>query len=184
MKYDKEFDGPRGLWNAIKYGDIERQEKILEKLKGVRYFISPDYTKCGDVPEIVNLYQQYKSHVVSIWLVMNLDTCVIPLVNCASPREYESSLIGLEDCETVAFNAKGPLGDKDQIPIFIKSVEYAVNYLKNLKSIVVYSTSNNNAEIEKLFESAIAKNVKIIVPDTIMKTRNRLKGCQSHGFDK
>ena len=72
FEYDVIFDGLYGLWNAIYYGVEELQEFYLERFQGVRYFIAPDYSKCGDIPEAENYHRQFRSRIVAIWLAMNL----------------------------------------------------------------------------------------------------------------
>ena len=57
FEFDITFDGLYGLWNAIYYGIKELQEFYIERFKDVRYFISPDMSKCGDISEIENLYK-------------------------------------------------------------------------------------------------------------------------------
>lgn len=89
FEYDVHMDSLYGLWNAIYFGVKELQEYYLERFSGVKYFIVPDYSKCGDVPEVENQHRQFRSRLVSIWLVMNLHAVVIPLVSCAN--QYEMS---------------------------------------------------------------------------------------------
>lgn len=108
-EYDVFFDGLYGLWNAIYYGVKELQEFYIERFQGVKYFIAPDYSKCGDVSEAENYYRQYKSRIVAIWLAMNLNAIVIPLVTCANGIGMKYMLDGMEGCTVVAFNAKGPM---------------------------------------------------------------------------
>lgn len=112
FEYDIHFDGLYGLWNAIYYGVSELQEFYLERFKGVKYFIGPDYSKCGDVSEIENIHRQFKSRIVLIWLSMNLHATAIPLVTSANEIGMKYMLDGMHDCNVVAFNAKGPLGDQ------------------------------------------------------------------------
>lgn len=112
--YDIKFNGINGLWNAIYHSDKKLQEYYIKRFKGVRYFISPDISQCGDALQIERLYRYFKSRVISIWLTMNLDAVVIPLVTCANEYDMKFCLSGLEDCETVAFNTKGQLRNLDQ----------------------------------------------------------------------
>ena len=148
--------------------------------------MAPDYSKCGDVPEIENLYRQYKSRIVSIWLTMHLHAIVIPLVSCANKTGMEYMLDGMEDCSAVAFNAKGPLGNPSQLKIFIESIKYTVDHLQNLKTIFVYSSSPNKNKILEIFEYAIkkGKGIEIQIPNNKLQMRNLLKGGVVCGRNK
>ena len=127
FEYDLFFDGLYGLWNAIYYGVKDLQEFYVERFKGVKYFISPDYSKCGDSLEIENLHRQMRSRIVAIWLAMNLNAIVIPLVSCANGIGMKYMLDGMQDCNVVAFNTKGPMGDPNQMPIFSIDINDALN---------------------------------------------------------
>lgn len=176
FEFDKFFDGLYGLSNAIYYGIKELQEFYLERFRGVKYFIAPDYSKCGDSHEIENLHRQFRSKIVSIWLTINLNAVVIPLVSCANEIEMKYMLDGMQDCNVVAFNAKGPLGDPKQLPIFVESIKYTVDHLPKLKSIIVYSSTPKVEKIYKIFSYAIEKGVDVQIPENMLMSRNRLLG--------
>ena len=176
FEYDVFFDGLYGLWNAIYYGVKELQEYYLERFNGVKYFVAPDYSKCGDVSEVENYHRQFRSRIVAIWLTMNLKALVIPLVSCANEIGMKYMLDGMDDCTIVAFNAKGPMGDPRQLEIFIKSIKYTVDHLKKLKVIIVYSASPNKKKVLEIFKYAIESGVEVQIPDNMLQTRNRLRG--------
>lgn len=176
FEYDINFDGYKGLWNAIYYNRKDLLRLYIKRFQGVRYFISPDYSKCGDAPEVENQYRQYKGRVVSLWLETNLEAVVIPLISCANRDELGYMLDGVEDCETVAFNAKGPVGDPKQLSIFQDSIKYTVDHLKKLKTIIVYSATPNISKIRNIFSYAIDAGVKVQIPPNILLMRNALKG--------
>lgn len=183
FEYDIFFDGLYGLWNAIYYGVKELQDFYLERFHNVRYFISPDYSKCGDVSEVENHHRQFRSRIVSIWLTMNLNAIVIPLVSCANGTGMKYMLDGMEDCSIVAFNAKGPMGDPKQLKIFIESIRYTVDHLKNLKVILVYSSSPNHKKVLEIFKYATESGIDVRIPDNMLQTRNRLMGGDVNGCD-
>lgn len=176
FEYDKFFDGLYGLWNAIYYDVKELQDFYIERFQGVKYFIAPDYSKCGDVSEIENYHRQFRSRIVSIWLSINLNAVVIPLVSCANEIGMKYMLNGLEECTVVAFNAKGPMGDPKQLDIFIQSIRYTVDNLLDLQKIIVYSASSNDEKILKIFDYAIKMGIDVVVPDNMLQMRNRLRG--------
>ena len=176
FEYDVFFDGLYGLWNAIYYGVKELQEFYIERFQGVKYFISPDYSKCGDVSEAENYHRQFRSRIVSIWLAMNLKAIVIPLVSCANGLGMKYMLDGMEDCTVVAFNAKGPMGDPRQLDIFIQSIKYALDHLPKLQVIFVYSASPNKEKVLEIFKYAIENGIEVRIPGNVLQTRNRLMG--------
>lgn len=184
FEYDEVFDGLYGLWNAIYYGVKELQEFYLERFRGVRYFIAPDYSKCGDSLQSENVHRQLRSRIVAIWLTMNLNAIVVPLVSCANDIDMEYMLDGMEDCTVVAFNAKGAMGDSLQLEVFIKAVKYTVDRLPNLKAIFVYSASPNRDEVLNIFKYAVDAGIDVQIPENMLQTRNRLKGGITYGLDQ
>lgn len=52
---------------------------------------------------------------------------VMAIMACANRQGMEYMLDGMDDCEVVAFNAKGPMGDAEQMKIFIDSIKYTVD---------------------------------------------------------
>lgn len=181
FEYDVKFDGITGLWNAIYYGIEELQNEFLERFQGIKLFIAPDYSKCGDCSEIENMHRQFRARIVSIWLSINLRAIVIPLVSSANSNGFDYMLDGMEDCSTVAFNAKGPMGCKEQLPIFINSIKFTVDNLKNLNSIIVYSSSPDQQRVFEIFEYAIANGIKVQIPNNTLQERNRLQGVDCYG---
>lgn len=181
FEYDVNFDGLYGLWNAIYYGVKELQEFYIERFQGVKYFVAPDYSKCGDVSEAENVHRQFKARIVSIWLTMNLNAVVIPLVSCANETGMKYMLDGMEDCTVVAFNAKGPMGNPRQLEIFRKSIKYTVDCLSNLQVILVYSSSPNKEKVLEIFKYAVDAGVDVQMPDNMLQSRNRLSGGSKDG---
>lgn len=179
FEYDVFFDGLYGLWNAISYGVAELQDYYRERFNNIRYFISPDYSKCGDIPETENIHRQFRSRIVAIWLTMNLNAIVIPLVSCANKNSMKYMLDGMQDCNIVAFNAKGPMGDPDQLTIFIDAIRYTVDNLPSLQSIIVYTSSPNTKKVLNCFKYASGAGIEIQIPDNMLQTRNRLLGGDS-----
>lgn len=184
FEYDVFFDGLYGLWNAIYYGVKELQEFYLERFQGVKYFVAPDYSKCGDVSEAENYHRQFRSRIVAIWLAMNLKAVVIPLVSCANGIGMNYMLDGMMDCTVVAFNAKGPMGDPVQLEIFIESIKYTVDRLPNLQVIIVYSASPDKDKVLEIFRYAIDAGIDVQVPDNMLQIRNRLRGGDPLGSNE
>ena len=178
FEYDIFFDGLYGLWNGIYYGVKDIQDFYKERFKDVKYFIAPDYSKCGDSVEIENIHRQFRSRLIAIWLTMNIKATVIPLVSCANSIEMKYMLDGMQGCYTVAFNAKGPMGDPAQMEIFKESIKYTVDNLSNLKSIIVNSSSIYKEKVYNIFEYAIKAGIQIQIPENTLQIRNKLKGIK------
>lgn len=176
FEYDVHFDGLYGLWNAIYYGVEELQEYYKERFQGIQYFIAPDYSKCGDAPEEENRYRQFRSRIVSIWLAMKLNAVVIPLVSCANQLSIDYMLDGMDDCTTVAFSSKGPMGDPTQMAFFKAAIKATVDRLHQLNTIIVYSTSPNRQKVFDIFRYAIEAGIDVQIPDNMLMIRHRLIG--------
>ena len=177
------FDGLYGLWNGIYYGVKEIQDFYLERFKEVKFFVAPDYSKCGDSIEVDNRHRQFRSRVTAIWLTIHLNALVIPLVSTANSSEMEYMIDGMQDCRAVAFNAKGPMGDPTQLPIFMESIQYTVDHLPDLQSIIVYTSSPNDEKILEIFSYAIEHKIEIQIPDNTLRVRNRIRGGKDNGVD-
>ena len=180
FEYDICFDGLYGLWNAIAFDVAELQEFYQERFKGVRYFISPDFSKAGDASEVENQHRTFRSRICSIWLTVNTDAVVIPLVSCANRTGMKYMLDGMEDCNVVAFNLKGALGNPKQLKILKESVRYTVDHLIKLECIVVYSASPDHDKVREVFDYAIQNGIRIQIPDNMLQSRNRLRGGDPH----
>lgn len=180
--YDSHFDGLHGLWNGIYYGIADIQDYYRKRFETVRLFISPDYSKCGDVPLVENLYRQYKSRIVSNWLTLNTSAVVIPLVSCPLVSYLPFALDGMQDARTVAFSTTGALAEKEQLKILQISVEYAISRLPELREIVVNTTSPDVAKVRQLFKSATAKGIRIEIPlNTLMQRHIALRNGEADG---
>lgn len=171
-EYDKTFDGKNGLFNSILYKDDKALDRFRRRFENVNYFISPDYSLCGDCAEILNIYNIYKARVVSLALTLLFDKLVIPNITFSTRKSFEYMLDGLEECSTVAFSTKGSLKVKEQTYLFIESIRYTVDHLNRLKQIIVYDVSTDNDKIMELFRYAITKGIKVIIPNNLLKNRN------------
>lgn len=171
--YDIKFDNIGGLYNAIYYDDKKLLDKFKERFKDCTLFISPDYSECGDVHAIENLYRIYKARVVSIWLTMECDAIVIPNITYSNRKMFEYMLFGLEDVETVAFGTKGNVNDEEERLLLIDAIKYTVDHLSELKTIIVYSSCKKDETILEIFKYALDNNIKVIIPSNTLQLRNK-----------
>ncbi|MDY4787828.1 MAG: DUF4417 domain-containing protein [Bacilli bacterium] len=179
--FDLKFDNIRGLFSAIYYNDIKRLDYFKERFKGVKYAIAPDYSQIGDIPRVENLYRLFKTRIVSLWLTIECDVIVIPNITYANENYFDVMLDGMEDCECVAFGVKGSIKELSQRELLLKAIKYAVDNLKKLKTIIVYSVCIDNSIIFEIFQYAISKGIKVIIPDNLLRSRNRLKEAFKNG---
>lgn len=172
FQYDNVFDGQHGLYNAIYYGNTKDLQAFRKRFKGVRFAIAPDCSLCGDVDKAEILHRVMRSRVVAIWMAMELGICVIPLVSFPRAADLDDILAGLEECEVVAFSTKGFVTNAEERANLIEGVKRTVDRL-NLKAIVVYDVCKTDKNALEIFDYAIRKGVKIVIPDNILKERNR-----------
>lgn len=180
-EYDKIFDSKNGLFNTFYENDIKLLNKYKERFKDVLYFISPDYSLCGDIPETINIHNIFKSRLVSLGLTLLLDKLVIPNITYSSRKSFSYMLDGLEECNVVAFSTKGSLKNIMQKELLLEGIKYAVDHLHNLKQIVVYDVSTDNSKALELFNYPIAKGIEILIPNNLLKTRNIILGGKLNG---
>lgn len=172
--YDLKFDAINGLFNAIYYNNKKLLEKFKKRFKGCHLFISPDYSECGDVHFIENLYRIYKSRVVSIWLTMECNAVVIPNITYSNRKMFDFMLLGLEDVETVAFSTKGNIYDNEEKLLLKDAIKYTVDHLKKLKTIIVYSSCKNDETILNIFKYVSDNNLNVIIPRNTLQIRNKV----------
>ena len=120
------------------------------------------------------LYRYFKSRIVSLWLTLEVNAIVIPNITYGRRESFSDMLVGMDDCNVVAFSLKGSMKDVGQKSLLLEAIKYTIDHL-NLESIVVYSVSTNNDKVYELFEYAIKKGVRIIIPNNSLKSRNEIK---------
>jgi len=180
-EYDKVFDSNKGLFNAIINNDRKLLNKYKERFKDVLYFISPDYSLCGDIPEGINIYNIFKSRLVSLGLTLLLDKLVIPNITYASRKSFTYMIDGLEECSVVAFSTKGSLKNIEQEQLLLEAIKYTVDHLHNLKQIILYDVSTDNSNTIKLFDYPISKGIEVLIPNNLLKNRNIILGGKLNG---
>ena len=120
------------------------------------------------------LYRYFKSRVVSLWLTLEVDAKVIPNITYGRRESFSDMLVGMDDCNVVAFSLKGSMQDVEQKSLLLEAIKYTADHLK-LDSIIVYSVSTNNEKVYEFFSYAIKKGIKIIIPNNSLKSRNDIK---------
>lgn len=169
--YDISFDDIHGLFNAIYYGDRKLLEYYKERFRGVKFFITPDYSVFGDIQKVENLQRIWKARIVALWFIIELHAVVIPNIMYYSEESLPITCCGLEKCSVVAFSAKGHVRYATERRLTKYAIKYVVDHFP-LKAIVVYSACGVDANCLKLFQYAIDKGVEIIIPDNSLRARN------------
>ena len=169
-----------GLWPYSE--DAFLVLKTVE-VESVRFAIAPDCSECGDVDLIENIQRLKRSRVVSLWLTIELGICVIPLITFPSLNHLPFVLEGLKDCSVVAFSTKGFITNAEERAILVEAIRQTVDTL-HLKSILVYDVCKTDAKALIIFDYAIKKGINIVIPENILKKRNKqnkknIKGGQN-----
>lgn len=107
--YDDKFNGQHGLWNSIYYDNQEDLNEYNERFLDVKIFIEPDISQVDCIEVIENKYRLFQNRVMSLWFIHQIHAWVIPNITFAGRYSFEYMLLGIEDCEVVAFSLKGSM---------------------------------------------------------------------------
>ena len=173
-EYDSEMDGIRGLYEAIYHEDTALLRYYKDRFKGVRFFITPDYSECGDACSIDNKHRLFRSRLVGLWLTHELQAVVIPHVTFPLIKDIRYAITGLEHCSVVAFSTKGYVNNQHEQKVLIEAVKIVTDTLP-LKAIVVYDTCGDSTAVDQMFSYSVERGIKIIVPNNTLKQRNRFR---------
>ncbi len=176
--YDDTFDGIDGLYNAIYYNDKKRLDYYKKRFHGIKFFIAPDYSVCGDIDKAENIYRLAKSRRVALWLTIECKAIVFPNISYSSRDDFSFIMDGLKKVCYVAFSTKGAVNSRSDAELLIEAVKTVTDKLPNLKGILVYDVCCNNIFIDKTFSYAREHGIQVIVLPNSLKLRNmnRKKG--------
>lgn len=173
-EYDDEMDGINGLYEAIYHNDKKLLKEFKKRFKGIPFFITPDYSECGDIHLIENKYRLFKARVVGLWLLHEIDAVVIPHITYPLIGDIAYSLTGLEKCSVVAFSTKGYATNPQELQNLIDAVKYTTDHLP-LHAIVVYDVCGDDSIVDLVFAYPKSKGIEIVVPGNTLKERNALR---------
>ncbi len=177
--YDIRFNGRNGLYTAIYYNDSKLLDQFKLRFKGIRYFISPDYSMIGDGQLYHNVCNYGMSREVALWLQMELGAIVIPNIPCSSMRDLEYITDGIENVSIVAFSTKGRTENPVDVNLIRLSLTVVLKNLSKLKAILVYDTSINNDLVNRLFAPAKEMGIDVIIPGNSLKNRNIIRSISN-----
>lgn len=172
-QYDSEFDGIKGLYNAVYHNEEKLLEKYRNKLASYHYIIGPDYSICGDVPKLETLYRIFKSRVVGAYLVNELNKIVIPNISFVDEFTKEVALTGIGKGSTVAISTKGLLKGKRKEEL----LDYIVNETINVihpKIVILYNVAVKSSKLEEIVTRLKRAGVKVLMPPNKLLIRNQI----------
>jgi hypothetical protein len=108
---------------------------------------------------------------MALWFILELHAIMIPNIMYYSEEDLPITCCGLENCQVVAFSAKGHVRNAAERNLTKNVVKYVVDHFP-LKSIVVYSACGNDENCLELFQYAIDHRIKIIIPENSLRNRN------------
>lgn len=170
--YDEKFNGQHGLWNSIYYDNQEDLTAFYERFKNVKIFIEPDISQVDSIEIIENKYRVFMNRVMVLWFIHQIHAWIIPNITFADRYSFEYMLLGIEECEVVAFSLKGSMEHSENMEIYLEAIVYTVEHMKKLKAIIVFSTSKYDEKVLGIFKKAIDKGILIYIPNNTQKVLN------------
>lgn len=178
---DIKFDGLLGIWNAIYYGEEKLLDYYKERFKGVKFMVAPDYSLVEDIETFENYYRLAKARIVSMWMTIELGIICFPLLTYSKREDFPMMISGMEEVTTICVSLKGAMKTEERKKITIDAIAFAVDNLRNLKTILVYSVSSIDSNEAVFFEYAKEKGIEVIIPENSLRIQNRAKKAKNNG---
>lgn len=172
--YDNKMDGQHGLYNAIKYDNKKDLRFFKERFAGVKIFIMPDYSIFGDIQAYENHHRLGRAREVSLWLTMENNSIVIPNISASGIKDFEYIFDGLEKVKVVCISTKSKLAKAEDRDLLQKTIDEAIKRIPLLETFIVYDISADDKYIDILFRGAREKGINVVIPNNLMKIRNRI----------
>jgi len=170
--FDDKFNGQHGLWNSIYYNNQEDLNTYYDRFKNVKIVIEPDISQVDCAEIIENKYRLFMNRVMDLWFIHQIHAWVIPNITFADRYSFDYMLLGIDECEVVAFSLKGSMQHRDNMDVYLDAIKYTVDHMKHLKAIIVFSTSKYDEKVLQIFKYAIDKGILIFIPDNTQKLLN------------
>ena len=171
-QYDFSFDGIHGLFNAIYFNDQKLLKKYRERFSGVRVLIAPDYSLCGDVSFVENLYRIFKARVVAVYMVNAWDKIVIPNITFVDERTKDACFDGIDRGSIVAISAKGCLKSSEQRRLFEEIVDQTIKRVSP-PIVVIYNVATKSKFLDGQIYKLERSGAKVLLPDNKLLERNK-----------
>lgn len=175
--FDNVFDGPNGLYWAIRHGVKDRLDFFRERFKDVHFLITPDYSILGDIPRIENLRRMFDARLVGVWFQTETDAVVIPNISFLDEEDAPIALAGLEDCTMVAISTKGHMNSNSKRERMEANIHIVVDTI-HPSAIIVYDTCASDENARALFRYAEGQGVNVIIPPNTLKACNKRQRLQ------
>lgn len=148
------------LWN-----NPHKYLPILKKFKGV---VGPDFSLYGDYPIAVQIYNVYRSRVITHWLKQN-GIKVIPNVRWSTKYTYSFCFDGLAHNDIVFVGSHGCSKRKEDKALFREGLLEMVERI-HPKTICVYGKTNDD-----VFEQIQKKGIQIITFESEFSKTHEVK---------
>ncbi len=112
------------------------------------------------------------NRVMGLWFIHQIHAWVIPNITFADRYSFKYMLLGIEECEVVAFSLKGSMEHSEDMGIYLDAIDYTVVHMEKLKAIIVFSTSKYDEKVLQIFKKAVDKGILIYIPNNTQKKLN------------
>lgn len=143
--YDYLFDGEYGVWNSLIRGVEFKRGFNLDKLEGFDYIITPDYSLNGDMPIEWQIWNVYRSRVVTIAL-QELGYKVLVNARWTYENSFEFCFAGIEEGSIVAVGSYGCSKKRTDKKMFDNGLNELIIRVKP-KTIIIYGTLTDSAKV-------------------------------------
>ncbi|MBQ3418575.1 MAG: DUF4417 domain-containing protein [Erysipelotrichaceae bacterium] len=143
--YDYLFDGEYGVWNSLIRGVEFKRGFNLNKLERFDYIITPDYSLNGDMPIEWQIWNVYRSRVVTIAL-QELGYKVIVNVRWAYEESFDFCFAGIDKGSIVAVGSYGCSKNWTDKNLFDDGLNELIIRVKP-KAIIIYGTLTDSAKV-------------------------------------
>ena len=176
-EYDEKFDSSRGLWSAIIHNDKKKLEEFKKRFSKVKFIVAPDYSITGDMPFPLQLFQIYKSRVVSIWIQENCGCSIIPNLQFVDKRTYRFCFDGIHKNSVVCLSIYGLCKNPKDVENLKVGLRRALKII-DFETLLVYGECSQE-KFKYIFEEVITNGVKIIFPNSRLKEFRRRENVNS-----
>ena len=145
---DYKFDGLYGVWNSLLYDHQTKKGLSFKKIKGADGIICPDYSLYGDFPELVKMWNTYRSRVIGSY-INRIGGIAIPNFHANGPDSYKYCFGGLRKYTIIAVSTVGCLRSNIDRQLFLKDTE---ELIKRIEPRLIILYGNENKEVIGLFK--------------------------------
>lgn len=177
---DYKFDSLNGLYNSIRANDEVQLEKYKKRFEGCAFVIAPDYSTYSDMPLYEQINNIAKSRLVFLWLTLKCRLLVIPFAGWGSEETLSFCFDGIQKNSVVAISLKGAMNNSKSIELAKKAINKLISQT-HPKAIIIYTVCSD--ELLHIFTKSLSlANTIIIVPDNLLKERNKILQEVRHGI--